>query len=248
MIKFFRKIRQNLLSEGKTGKYLKYAIGEIVLVVIGILIALQINNWNESKKEVKLREKYYQQLLSDFENDNNYAKERILSLTTEINKIQDYNNIYAKPNLSITEIFDSILKNNFNSTNLEYKTSTIETLINTGDIKLFNPNLRSLLTQYNKSKIQSVRTFTANMDNLNDLLKEAALRGGSVLQHQSKFLNQPQLRQMINIENRKADIYIGIETYLIWKANIYNSSMISLDQNIEEAEGITEIIITELEK
>ena len=50
MIKFFRKIRQNLLSEGKTGKYFKYAIGEIVLVVIGILIALQINNWNENRK------------------------------------------------------------------------------------------------------------------------------------------------------------------------------------------------------
>ena len=53
MIKFFRKIRQNLLSEGKTGKYLIYAFGEIVLVVIGILIALSINNWNESKKESK---------------------------------------------------------------------------------------------------------------------------------------------------------------------------------------------------
>jgi len=50
MIKFFRHIRKSLLSEGKTGKYLKYAIGEIVLVVIGILIALQINNWNEKRK------------------------------------------------------------------------------------------------------------------------------------------------------------------------------------------------------
>jgi len=48
MIKFFRKIRQNLLRENKTGKYFKYAIGEITLVVIGILIALQINNWNEN--------------------------------------------------------------------------------------------------------------------------------------------------------------------------------------------------------
>ncbi len=50
MIKFFRHIRQNLIVENKTGKYFKYAIGEIILVVIGILIALQINNWNETQK------------------------------------------------------------------------------------------------------------------------------------------------------------------------------------------------------
>jgi len=51
MIKFFRKIRQKLLTENKFSKYLIYAFGEIVLVVIGILIALQINNWNQSKQE-----------------------------------------------------------------------------------------------------------------------------------------------------------------------------------------------------
>lgn len=50
MINFFRKIRQKLLSDGKIWKYLTYAIGEIILVVIGILIALQINNWNENRK------------------------------------------------------------------------------------------------------------------------------------------------------------------------------------------------------
>ncbi len=50
MIKFFRKTRQNLLNEGKTTRYFKYAVGEIVLVVIGILIALQINNMNEARK------------------------------------------------------------------------------------------------------------------------------------------------------------------------------------------------------
>jgi len=53
MIKFFRKIRQKLLTENKFSKYLIYAIGEIVLVVIGILIALSINNWNQDRLEHK---------------------------------------------------------------------------------------------------------------------------------------------------------------------------------------------------
>ena len=56
MIKFFRKIRYDLMEKNKTGKYLKYAIGEIVLVVIGILIALQLNSWKEeinAKEELK---------------------------------------------------------------------------------------------------------------------------------------------------------------------------------------------------
>ena len=51
MIKFFRHIRKEQMEKGKTGKYLKYAIGEIVLVVFGILIALQINNWNSYTKD-----------------------------------------------------------------------------------------------------------------------------------------------------------------------------------------------------
>jgi len=54
MLKLFRNIRKKLLQEGKTANYLKYAIGEIVLVVIGILIALQINNWNEARKLKKV--------------------------------------------------------------------------------------------------------------------------------------------------------------------------------------------------
>lgn len=69
MIKFFRKIRQQLLVENKTGKYLKYAIGEIVLVVIGILIALQINNWNEEQKLSKERITILHNLRDDLKND-----------------------------------------------------------------------------------------------------------------------------------------------------------------------------------
>jgi hypothetical protein len=53
MIKFFRKIRYDLMEKNKTAKYLKYAIDEIILVVIGILIALQMNKWNEARIDRK---------------------------------------------------------------------------------------------------------------------------------------------------------------------------------------------------
>ncbi len=69
MIKFFRRIRQQLLTENKFGKYLLYAIGEIVLVVIGIFIALQLNNLNEDRKNRILEEDYYCKLLEDLNQD-----------------------------------------------------------------------------------------------------------------------------------------------------------------------------------
>lgn len=69
MIKFFRHIRQRLLSENKFSKYLIYAIGEIVLVVIGILIALQINNWNENRKNEDLEIAYLKGIQSNLVND-----------------------------------------------------------------------------------------------------------------------------------------------------------------------------------
>jgi hypothetical protein len=69
MIKFFRNIRQNQLMENKTGTYLKYAIGEIVLVVIGILIALQINNWNESRKEHQVELTILKEILNNLDTD-----------------------------------------------------------------------------------------------------------------------------------------------------------------------------------
>ena len=70
MIKFFRHIRYNLMKTDKTGKYFKYAIGEIVLVVIGILIALQINNWNEKRKEKLIERELLTYTLENLKTDS----------------------------------------------------------------------------------------------------------------------------------------------------------------------------------
>ena len=69
MLTFFRRIRQTLLGTGQTRKYILYAFGEIALVVIGILIALQINNWNEARKERILGNEYLAKIYTDLKND-----------------------------------------------------------------------------------------------------------------------------------------------------------------------------------
>ena len=74
MLTFFRRIRKGLLEGGATSKYLLYAIGEIALVVIGILIALQINNWNDERKEQVLETKIYKQLYDELLNCHIYSK------------------------------------------------------------------------------------------------------------------------------------------------------------------------------
>ena len=96
MIKFFRRIRQQLLTENKFSKYLLYAIGEIILVVIGILIALQINNWNENRKIQKLEAQIYTELKSDLLQTRNDIK----------NTISKHKEIFKSSQQLVTDLYD----------------------------------------------------------------------------------------------------------------------------------------------
>jgi len=108
MIKFFRQIRKSLLMENKTSKYLKYAIGEIVLVVIGILIALQINNWNETRKFNNLKKVYIERLIDDLKQDTL----QVNILVDDLNKRQS--------------IIETIIADLGSSNNAHYSISAIE--------------------------------------------------------------------------------------------------------------------------
>lgn len=83
MIAFFRKIRIRLLGSGQTRKYLLYAMGEIALVVIGILIALQINNWNENRINDESVRRHLRSLSKAVEHDINE-----LSISLEFNEFR----------------------------------------------------------------------------------------------------------------------------------------------------------------
>ena len=85
MIKFFRKIRQRLLTENKFSKYLLYAIGEIALVMIGILLALQVNNWNELRKKEQAEIQLYHKIIADLNTEYSVIESKIRDLNSHQN-------------------------------------------------------------------------------------------------------------------------------------------------------------------
>jgi Family of unknown function (DUF6090) len=119
MIKFFRKIRQRLLTENKFSKYLIYAVGEIVLVVIGILIALGVNNWNQEKKNHRLGEDYLLRIHRDLVQDtisyrgiithNNNLREDIkgllVTLYAGVDNIEQVQNMSAIYDKALDQVF-----------------------------------------------------------------------------------------------------------------------------------------------
>ncbi len=153
MLRFFRQIRQRLLTENKFSKYLLYAVGEILLVVIGILIALQVNNWNAVSVERLSEADYLRRLTDDLARDTfNYRwtsnsmvikQEALGSLLGYLNRDQ------------LKEVDSSnLIKNIYLGRLLSFAqpdliTNTFEELKSTGNIKqIESTSLRTAITRY----------------------------------------------------------------------------------------------------
>lgn len=142
MIKFFRKIRKKLLSESKLSVYLVYAFGEIILVVIGILIALQINNLNEQRKQNNLEQGYLLALKKEFENNLIEAK-RVIYLTEKLHINAKELTNYTGPKVpdisekKIGELYFGTINNE-----VQYRpgNGVLNEILNSGKLNIFRNN------------------------------------------------------------------------------------------------------------
>ena len=223
MIHFFRKIRHQLFTNNKFSKYLLYAIGEIVLVVIGILIALQINNWNNqkllNKAEVKSYKNIKRQIIEDkteltqIKGFNNYFK-KSSELANKIIEVQDYNKVDS---LALMAMGLSLYTDFHSSGNI------YETLVNSGDIKL-------LKNAEIPSKLQKLEMTYINVNNLEDIHWEIIinelsplLRG--VINYNTKKPVQPKKLYEVEMQNYFIEsIYLTIR-----KDSVYTKALREID-------------------
>lgn len=148
MIKFFRRIRQRLLADNQISKYLLYAIGEIILVVIGILIAIQLNDFNEDRKERNREVSFLQKLKDDIDLD-------ILDLSVTDSVLTNYQYNQGRglelllKTKSVTDIItiDSLIQFGWNNIAVNRKTYD-EMLTTSGIYIITNRDLLNLLSDY----------------------------------------------------------------------------------------------------
>jgi hypothetical protein len=167
MIKFFRKIRQKMLTENKFSKYLIYSIGEIVLVVIGILIALQINNWNQDNQNNKQEKQILTQLLEEYESNLNQINSKIIirdEILASSIKLLDYRS--SKSSLINIDSLDRNLSRTITRPTFDPELSVSDELTNAGKLYLLsNVELRKKISAFpsSLSELKEEEIITVNL-------------------------------------------------------------------------------------
>lgn len=172
MLKFFRHIRQSLIMKNQTGKYLKYAIGEIVLVVIGILIALQINNWNE-KQKTKILE---QIVLKNLAHENKANQASLKKLIATVSNCYEANytlmGLFNKDNTFLsTQNIDSLVFNSLEFDRFSPSENVLQELLSSGKLDIIESDkLKNSLFDWTRIlKIAEERYLDCNRKLVSDL-------------------------------------------------------------------------------
>ncbi|MFN1835224.1 DUF6090 family protein [Balneola sp. MJW-20] len=151
MITLFRRIREKLIASGSLTKYLLYAVGEILLVVIGILIALQVNNWNEQRNRQANIRNYVRSMVSDIQQDQAEIDIRIAQIKDRILRVNSFAEYMRNRSFEEVDNLDLMIytKGSFTYRPFTWYRSSIEEITSSGSLKdIDDPELRDRIVAY----------------------------------------------------------------------------------------------------
>jgi hypothetical protein len=226
--------------ENKTSKYFKYAIGEIILVVIGILIALQVNNWNETRLEQKRIKQYAKSLVQDLNSDIDMLKVSQFQAKKKyayIDSLRQYVNLMPYSDLSNTDLY--VIAHDVIYRPYKWNRSTLNELKNSGALRYIdNDSLQKKLVAY--------ESFSNHLDEDFEFDKVNAQKADDVvlllLNLNSPYISKLIARENLSFGDREFNIY-ATEEYRISKAN--DLKLISYDVALIKQFVNTLIIIQE---
>ncbi|MEM5566086.1 DUF6090 family protein [Psychroserpens sp. AS72] len=223
MIKFFRNIRQKTLNENKFGKYLTYAIGEIILVVIGILIALSINNWNNNKQLRSTEHVYLLSLQTEFKTNLKKINDCIIENEARINSVEKMLTLFdvdvsdTTSDKTISDIMFSIFGG---EATYQPSKGVLTDIISSGNLNLIqNEHLRQSLASFEstlvflklqENNIRSSKEKMQNLLNKNGSVRKVLIHRGINFEHPSisDTANNKNLFSLIEFENELLNYYL----------------------------------------
>lgn len=231
MIKFFRRIRQKLLSENKFSKYLLYAIGEIILVVIGILIALQINTWNEKRLQRKKERAVLTEMQDDLQKN---IQEFKVAIANENRIIQNINDIIAeikKDNSNFARIGEKLVSTSW-SEEISYASTSYKQLNTLGAELISNDSLRRAIValydvEYPKIK-ERVKAYSSNHFNslvtpiIIEYLRIDSLDIGHII-NPEQFKEDPKVLNVLGDRRYWKKGVVGFNEFLVEKTEELNT-------------------------
>lgn len=154
MLNLLKKFRSNLFTKSRARKYLLYAFGEIVLVVVGILIALQINNWNEDRLERKVEYEYITSMLADLREDSRRiddATEGNVILLNGLDSMLGLLSEMSDDEAQLRELFKHSVVHTYWYLRVDFSESTMSQLKSSGGLRLINDKVvREAMLTYDK--------------------------------------------------------------------------------------------------
>ena len=244
MIKFFRHIRQRMIKENRVSKYLLYAIGEIMLVVVGILIALQVSDWNEGRKYQKQEVKILNQL-----NDDLKANEIEINGLNDIQKTRlrmcDSILVY----LNDRRAFDDSLKLYFEKVNgdglFNCSNTTYKYIQSQGVNFLSNDTLRMKVTRMYERDFQNIFTreqitwqiMQESLQPAYDRLFKTSLATNQADNHY--LVNMPKDMQALYGDEAFKNVLVRLRGALANRVKWVSQTLIELKQLIEEIDNET---------
>ncbi len=140
MLLYLKKIRKKLLEEGKLTNYLAYAFGEIIIVVIGILLALYLNNWNQNRADNNLEIQYYQSIKNQLKEDSNILAGEMYYNQTYSSQFVYAGNLIRSDAKNEIDTLGKIAFNMLRYSDFRRKSNIYQTLINSGEIIILRTN------------------------------------------------------------------------------------------------------------
>ncbi|TYA59668.1 hypothetical protein [Formosa maritima] len=257
MIKFFRKIRYNLMEQNKTRKYFKYAIGEIILVVVGILIALQINTWNQDIINTSNEQNYLVGLKNDLEKQINAFNGSVefgnIIIDIGESTLEDFS---LTGNLLQIDSINSKLSKMMYSLSYPNIETTFNELNTTGQLNLIKEkSLRSKIIKYYQNSESNKESVNGNLQNVfyNQIfptIKSSVIIHPENFRFNSKKINKALIREKLNVEfesnlvkpDKEFEIVNAISMVII----VTNTNIKHIQNSLEEAELLLKDINKEL--